>query len=109
MDLLEQYYAETFDKKFHKDGKGIIVYSHVNDEAVYLEDMFLPKEHRAQKNGWNLIDTFVEKVKEENYKRVITSINTNIKTVTRSMAVILRYGFEYTETNGHMIYFSKEI
>ena len=109
MDLLEQYYEETFGKGFYKDDKGIIKYSHVDNDCIYLEDMFLPKEHREQKNGWDLINGFWEVAKGNGYKEVITSVNTNIKTVDRSMKIILHYGFSFMSIEGNLIYFRKEI
>ncbi len=108
MSLYGDYIKETFGKDIVEDNEGFVSFSIVNDEC-YVEDVYVIPEARLKGKTDVLMAKVVSIAKEKGCKYLTTTINPGIKTVERSMIVILNYGFKFHSSEKNKIIFIKEL
>lgn len=108
MSLYSQYIEELGHKKIIEMEFGFAIYSFHNEEC-YIEDIYILPEKRELKSASILADRIVEEAKNKGCKYLTGSVNTAIKDPTRSVKVLLNYGFKFYKSTSQLLSFVKEI
>lgn len=111
-----RHLTEFYEEKGYKviiTEKGWCSYVIVKDKDIrqlYLETMFIFKEFRGNKEWKEIADSVFSIAEKYDCDNVSTTISTigNIN-VTRSMKMILSYGFQFLENTEKAIIFTKGI
>ena len=110
MSLFGEYIKETQDKEIIEDEFGFATYYPAFDnQYMYIEDIYVKKGSRNKNRAASYADRIAEKAKAQGIKKLLGSVNMQIKDPTRSAKVLLAYGFSIIEAKNDIIYFEKEI
>lgn len=100
--LKERQGIETVEHEF-----GFATYKRIDAETVYLQDIFVVKEHRRNGVASELSAKIAEIAKASGAKKLIGSVDITAHGVTESMKAILGDGFRFSHAQGNGIYFVK--
>ncbi len=106
--LYASYVYERSNKSMIETDKGFATFYYVQD-ACYIEDIFVKREHRKEGIAAQMADQITVKAKENGYKKLIGSVDTQANNCTTSLKVLLAYGFELAFNQGNMIFLKKDI
>lgn len=109
MSLFADYKKEREGKNTLELEGGFATWFQVNEETVYLEDLYVVPEKRRSKLGTLITDLVVDEGRKLGCKFLLGSIDTRGKGVTQNMKALLAYGMEFKGVEGSMLYFAKEI
>jgi len=87
---------------------GFAIYKLLN-EGTYLQDIYVEPKLRQKGVGQHLLDSVVDKARQQGHTFVLGSCDINANGATTSMKAILGSGFNVQSINGTMIYFKKDI
>ena len=109
LEMLDSYAKEKgFGPRIIHCEHGFATY-HLNSESCYIEDIYVVPEQRKSGVAKEMADKITEIAKECGLKTLIGSVNIKANGKDSSMRVLLAYGMTLAETNGDMIYLTKEI
>lgn len=110
MSLYGEYIKETLNKDIIEDEFGFATfYPAFNGNYMYIEDIFVKAGKRKERAASAYADQIAEIAKKQGIPKLLGSINMEIKDPTRSMKVLLGYGFKVIEVRDNAIYFEKDI
>jgi ribosomal protein S18 acetylase RimI-like enzyme len=113
MSMYKEYIEETTDTRMLETDYGFATYitSFGNDGHVdcYIEDIYVKPEFRKAYEASKIAKKIEEIAKKEGCTRLLGSVNLNIKDPTRSIKVLLQYGFEVLSAGEGFIWFKKNL
>ena len=93
------------------EGIGFGVWSVQDEDGVFVQDVCVSPDQRGKAHCFDIVKECVKEArnKDINVKNIFTSVDTNINTVSLSLKVITKLGFDYYGSEGDTLYFIKEI
>lgn len=108
MSLYSDYLNDRGDLNIIEDARSFATYRVIGDEC-YIQDIYVSPDLRETGLASKLADQIVEIAKNKNCKYLTGSVNTSIKDPTRSIKVLLAYGFKLLRSEPAIIWFVKNI
>lgn len=109
MSLYSDYIKEHRNDECIESDKGFCTYRYLNENQVYIIDIYISPDHRKSKEASKMADLVVTRAKRRGCKQLIGSVVPTAKNSTDSLRVLLGYGMNLTGIEGNMIIFSKDI
>ena len=113
MNMYKEYIEETTDTRMLETDYGFATYTTFFSEGgfvdCYIEDIYVKPEFRKTYKASEMAQKIEEVAKKENCNRLLGSVNLNIKDPTRSVKVLLQYGFEVLSAGEGSIWFKKNL
>jgi predicted GNAT family acetyltransferase len=109
MGLYAQYIREKTNDKIIETDIGFATYRYIEDNTVYIVDVFVMPEFRKTGHGSGLADQVVLEAKSKGYRKLVVSVVPSSKNSTDSLKVILAYGMKLKSSSNDFIVFEKEI
>lgn len=108
--LYAKYIKEREGKEIIELENGFATYRFLN-EHVYIEDIFVEKEHRKDHLAASMADIIADIARKRNYSKILGSTCLNAQNPTISLKVLLSYGFKLhsIDEQNNMIYLEKNI
>jgi GNAT superfamily N-acetyltransferase len=107
-----EYIKERMPNKsvINRDGMGFAVYYvYEAEQAIYLEDIFIAKEHRMTGIGKCILDEVEEKVREMGFRYVLGSIDPTAENTDISLKSMLNTGFKPYKIDNGLLFLRKDI
>ena len=109
MSHFAKYKKERENKDVLETAHGFVVWFKMNDDVVYIEDIYVDLAHRQEGLAADLADTVGRLAKDLGCTKMMGSVNSLMNGASTSLMVLLSYGMKLHLVEGHMIYFMKEI
>lgn len=113
MNLYKQYIEETTDTQMLETEYGFATYTTMFNEGgyfdCYIEDIYVIPEARKTHKASAMADEIAKAAKDQGCHRLLGSVNLEIKDPTRSVKVLLAYGFEILNASQGCIWFKKDL
>ena len=104
------YIKETFGKEMLQTEYGFATFYIVPETTVcYIEDIYVIPKLRETKKGAYLETEIIKWAKERKCTELLGSVNLNIATPERSIAVLISRGYKLTSATPTMLYFRKQL
>ena len=107
--LYAQYLKERTNDKIIEVKQGFLTYRYMDNNIVYIVDIFVLPEYR--KAGWasSLANLVVGEAQGLGYKELIGSVAPWAKGAHESILVLIAYGMKFHSCDKDLIVFKKEI
>lgn len=89
--------------------QGFATYVFTQDDTCYIKEIYIKPEHRKDGAATSLADEIVVAAKAKGCKRLLGSVTPSAKGSTRSLKVLLAYGFKLASSTNDYIIFEKEL
>lgn len=117
MELYKQYVEELHPgKSVYYNNEGFAVYvirdftiEGMDGKEVYIEDIYTKPEFRRTHSAAKLADKIAEIGKEQGVKYMTGTVVPSANNSTRSLQMMLGYGFKLWFSDTNIIWFIKEI
>lgn len=107
--LYAKYLMERTDDLILEREFGYCTYRYVDEETVYIVDIFVLQEFRKTHYASDMADYVAAEAKAKGVKKMIGSVVPSKKGATISMKVLLGYGMELDSATNDFIVFKKGI
>jgi predicted GNAT family acetyltransferase len=107
--LYAQYINERFSDYVIETDEGFATYRYLNDEQVYIVDIFVQAKFRKTGVAKKLADQICKEAKSEGCTEVIGTVMPSAKNATTSLLVLIAYGMKIKSCSENVIVMSKEI
>lgn len=104
-----QYLKERTGRGIVETEDGFATFEYVNDEVVYIIDLFVVPEKRNMRVAAGLADQIVEAAVKDGKKHLLGSIDATAKGAETSAKVLEAYGMKVYKVAEPMIFYIKEI
>lgn len=108
MSLYSQYMEELGVRKIIETEFGFATYTITGNEC-YIPDIYIVPDKRKSQEASKLADLITEEAKKQGCKYLFGTVHTSIKDPTRSIKVLLGYGFNFLRVDKNSLIFMKEI
>lgn len=109
MSLYKEYLEEIHNgKSTVEDDKGFASYW-IRGEECYIEDIYVKKEFRKENIASSYADRITAIAVENGCKYLSGSVVPNANNATKSLKVLLGYGFKVHSSQNNFILFIKEL
>ena len=109
MSLYAEYLKERTDDRIIENDKGFITYRRLNDDQMYIMDIYINPECRKKGMASHLADRVCDYAKSMGCKEVIGTVNPSAKGATESLAALIAYGMKVLSSQENCIVFKKDI
>ncbi len=107
--LYSKYISERTTDCVYETPVGYVLYRYINDNQVYIVDIFVEKNSRKNGEAARMADEIVKFAKVRGCKQLIGSVAPSSKNSNDSLKVLLGYGMTLASCSNDFIVFSKEI
>lgn len=108
MSLYAEYLVETIGKQIVESPIGFATYYFLND-GVYLEDIYVSKEHRKSGEASRLADEVAAHARASGYKKMYGTVVPTRPSATASTQILIAYGFQVHSSDSNVIWFVKQL
>lgn len=91
--MIKKYWKEAMNREVIENEKGFVSYQ-FNGEICYIVDIYVEPEHRKSNVAASLADQVVVIAKDKGCKFLMGTVNLQGSDPSRSMMVLLSYGFK---------------
>jgi len=109
MSLYAKYLEERQDTKVIETDIGFATYKQVDDETLWLIDIFVEKEFRRLGKATQLSELVQIEAEKLGCTKMLGSVDITANNVTESMKAVLSNGFKFSHAIGNVLYFIKDI
>lgn len=109
MSLYAEYIKEKLDDNCMETELGFATYRYLNDNKVYIIDIYVKPEYRKSKIASDLADLIAQEAKEKGCKEMLGTVIPSAKGSTNSLKVLLGYGMTLVSSDKDLIIFKKEL
>ena len=109
MNLFAKYLEEREGVKVISSDVGFATYKQVDNETVYLINIFVEKEHRRKGIASQLSLQVQIEAERLGCTKLLGSVDITTNGVTNSLKAVLGDGFEFSHGIGNVLYFIKNI
>lgn len=109
MSLFSEYLAERTNTQIIETTQGFATYKFLEDNTIYLEDLFVKPEFRRSHVASELADKVCALGKVKGCTHLIGSVVPSAKNSTESIKVLLAYGMKVSKSMNDFIVFRKEL
>lgn len=103
------YIEEREGKSMLEDERGFATYFYPESTIVYIQDVFVRKEHRRSGVARHYFDIINKEAKEKGCSFCITSIDPKAKNSYASERWTEKNGYEFTKNRDNLDWYCKEI
>lgn len=109
MSLYAEYIREQTYGDIIETDIGFATYVFIDSETCYIKDIYVRPEFRMV-HAASDISAIIEDIARANgCKRLLGSVVPSTKNSTRSLKVLLAYGFQLLSSSNDIIYFQKDL
>ena len=108
MDMFSEYIKERENKSVYQTEHGFAVYQIAGQEC-YIQDIFVKEESRNKDNAKEIADAVTEIAKINGCLNLTGTVVPSLKGSTKSLGMLLHYGFKLHSCKDDFIILSKEI
>jgi len=109
MEMFKAYLNEVHDgKSLISTDYGFATYW-IRGEECYIEDIYTKPKYRQEKYASQLADLITQIAKDHNCKYLTGSVAPTANNSTKSLEVLLGYGFQLWLSENNAIWFKKEL
>jgi len=109
ISLFKDYLEERQDVSLISTDVGFATYKLVDNETVWLIDIFVDKDYRRKGIATQLSELVQIEAEKLGCTKMLGSVDITANGVTESMKSVLSNGFKFSHANGNILYFVKEI
>lgn len=109
MSLFSEYLTERTNTQIIETPQGFCTYKFMDDNTVYLEDLYVKPEFRRSHVASQLADQVCEIGKTKGCTHLIGSVVPSAKNSTASMKILLAYGMELERSMNDFIVFKRKL
>ena len=107
--LYAQYLKERTNRGILETEDGFATFEYVNDDIIYIVDLFVIPEKRKERIASKLADVIVEEAVKAGKKFLLGSVDATAKGAETSMKVLEAYGMKVYKVAEPMIFYIKNI
>lgn len=107
--LYAQYLKERTDDKIIESEQGFITYRYLNNDQVYIVDIFVLPEFRKKKWASVFANIVCARAKQNGCKTLIGSVNPSCHGADDSIKVLMAYGMSVYSSTDNLILFRKDL
>lgn len=107
--MYKEYIKEREDADLVHDEKGFATFKYMDDNSVYIIDIYVRKEYRKEGIASKYADMIVEQAKERGCKFVLGTVSENANNSETSKRVLEAYGMRYLKDYNDLKWYVKEI
>lgn len=109
MSLYAEYIKEQTHGHIIETEIGFATYVFVDAETCYIKDIYVRPEYRLAHHASDISALIEDLAREKGCKRLLGSVVPSAKNGTRSLKVLLAYGFQLLSSSNDIIYFVKDL
>lgn len=109
MSLFSEYLQERTNTQIIETPQGFATYKFMDDNTVYLEDLYVKPEFRRSHVASQLADQVCEIARSKGCTHLIGSVVPSAKNSTASMKILLAYGMEVDRSVNDFVVFRKSL
>jgi len=109
MSLYAQYIKEKTNDQCIESDKGFCTYRYLNENQVYIVDIFVLPKYRNSKEASKMADLVVAEAKAKGCKELLGTVVPSSKNSTASLKVLLGYGMSLNSSTNDLIVFKKDL
>jgi GNAT superfamily N-acetyltransferase len=109
MSLFADYIREKNGDEIIETEHGFATYRYVNEQTVYIVDLYIVPEYRKSNKAGALADKIVEAARRKGCTRLMGTVHPAAKTASASLRVLLGYGMRLVSSGPEFIIFEKDI
>lgn len=109
MSMYAEYIHEKTNNLIMETEKGFATYKYLDEQTVYILDIYVLPELRRTNAASTIGDNIVEIAKAKGCNRLLGSIVPSNKGSTESLKFLLAYGFRIESASNDFVVFKKEI
>lgn len=109
LSLYAQYLKERSPRGIIETPEGFATFEYVNEEIVYIIDLYVVPESRQQGVAASLADQIVAEAIKAGRKQLLGSVDVTAKGANVSMQVLEAYGMKPYKVAEPMVFFIKNI
>lgn len=109
MSYYAEYLKERLGDEIIENEHGFVVFRYLNDQTVYIVDIFIAHKHREMNNASLLANEVIKIAKQRGCTILIGSVVPTTKNSTISLKVLLGYGMTLQSASQDFITFKKDI
>jgi ribosomal protein S18 acetylase RimI-like enzyme len=110
MSLYAEYIAEREDLRIFEDEDGFATYKILGPGGgCYIIDIYVRPSKRQRRKASHYANEIASFAKAQGCSHLIGSVDPSCKGGTKSLKVLLGYGFELTGIENNMIWFRKDL
>lgn len=107
--LYAQYLNERTDDKIIELDEGFATYRYLNNDQVYIIDLFVLPEFRKKGMASRLADMICAEARTKGCKELIGTVNPSCKGTNASIMTLIAYGMRADSSSNNVIVFRKGI
>lgn len=107
--LYAQYIKERIGRGIVETDTGFATFEYINDDIVYIIDLYVQKEHRNQHVASAMADKICEQAIKDGKKFLLGSVDVTAKGAEDSIKVLEAYGMSVHKVAEPMIFFMKPL
>ena len=109
MSLYQDYIRELTYGDVLETDFGFATFVFTDDSTCYIKEIYIIPDNRRKGSAAELADKIVAAAKEKGCTRLLGSVVPSAKGSTRSLKVLLAYGFKLISSANDYILFEKEV
>lgn len=108
MDMFAEYIKERENKSVYQTEHGFAVYQ-ISGTECYIQDIFIKEQSRNKDNAREIADAVCEIAKSNGCKTLTGTVAPSLNGSTKSLGMLLHYGFKLHSCREDFIILVKEI
>lgn len=109
LSLYGQYIKERIGRGILETEDGFATFEYINDEIVYIIDLYVKPEKRKSHVAAMMADKICEQAVKDGKKFLMGSVDASAKSAEDSIKVLEAYGMKVSKVVEPMIFFVKPI
>jgi GNAT superfamily N-acetyltransferase len=109
MSFYADYLRENTDVEIVETEDGFATYRYLNENQVYLMDIYVKPDHRCKGVASALANIIVGRAKQRGCTEIIGSVVPTSKRANDSLKVLMAWGMRLMSSNNDLILFKKGI
>lgn len=109
LSLYGQYLKERSGRGILECKEGFATFDYVNEDIVYIVDLYVVPKKRKTRIAAGLADKIVEQAVKDGKKFLLGSVDASAKNAETSMKVLEAYGMRVHKITEPLIFYVKDI
>jgi GNAT superfamily N-acetyltransferase len=109
MSFYGKYIHEHRGDEIIENEYGFATFRYLDDETVYIVDLYIDSDFRQSKHASAIADKVVETARVRGCTKLLGTVTPSAKNSTTSLKVLLGYGMILKSSSNDLIIFEKEI
>lgn len=109
MSLYGDYIREQTFGDIVETDIGFATYVFLDEKTCYIKDIYVKPEFRMAHEASDISAIIEDLARAQGCTRLLGSVSPSTKNSTRSLKVLLAYGFQLLSSSNDIIYFQKDL